>query len=259
MGTEIDPTFIRVLNLSGLPVFAVTALWIWRPGTPPKPGKSVPDRIAWTVFAFGVCLMFTMGLYAAVRESDGDFRTWETIRLHTRLFLAIAAISIVGPLAVFLHQSRRSDRPTPAGKKPPGDELAEARLGPACQVVFLAFLFALWLGLSGLLVVSRGRPEAWLAAAFGRFSRPDAFQFLNGVAILFWSAHSLLLLVAIAATRYRRPDVVAVLAIGPVIASAIALLGERWQDPNWHNVVSLGSIGWGVGTLVAGGYWLLKR
>jgi hypothetical protein len=50
-----------------------------------------------------------------------------------------------------------------------------------------------------------------------------------------------------------------VLTIGPVIAGAIALLGQRWADPNWFQVVALCAIGWLVGTLVGGVYWVIKR
>lgn len=118
------PVFVNVFVIITLPLFALAALHIWRPGNPREPGKSVPDRIAWTVFAFGVGSMFTMVLYAALCESDGDYRTWETIRLHTRLFLAIAAIPIAGPLTIFLDQSRRMARLASAPKKRPQDELS---------------------------------------------------------------------------------------------------------------------------------------
>jgi hypothetical protein len=133
-----------------------------------------------------------------------------------------------------------------------------ARIGPGWQLATLTALVSLWLGLSGLLVVTRGKPEAFLAATFGPFGRADAFEHLNGVSILVWSVHSFLVLIAIAATRYRRADVVAVLMIGPVIASAIALLGQRWADPNWFEVFAVCAIGWLVGTVVGGVYWVLK-
>jgi len=133
-----------------------------------------------------------------------------------------------------------------------------ARTGRCLQIGTLAALVSLWLGLSGLLVVSRGKPEAFLATTFGRFGRADAFENLNDVAILVWSVHSLLVLIAIAATRYRRTDVLAVLMIGPVIAASIVLPVQRWADPNWHEVVSVCSIGWLVGSVVSSVYWLLK-
>ncbi len=133
-----------------------------------------------------------------------------------------------------------------------------SRIGPAWQLATLGVLVSLWLGLSGLLVGARGKPEAFLATTFGRFARADAFEHLNGVLIFLWSVHSSLVLIAILATRYRRTDVLAVLTIGPIIASAIALLGQQWTDPNWHNVVAVCAIGWLVGTLVGQVYWVLK-
>ena len=133
-----------------------------------------------------------------------------------------------------------------------------ARIGRGWQLATLAVLVLLWLGLSGLLVVTRGKPEAFLATTLGRFGRLDAFEHLNGVSILVWSVHSFLVLIAIAATRYRRADVVAVLMIGPAIASAIALFGQRWADPNWFEVVAVCTIGSLVGTVVGGVYWALR-
>ena len=116
----------------------------------------------------------------------------------------------------------------------------------------------MWFGLSGLLVVARGDPEAFLRTAFGRYGRADAFEHLNGVLVLFWLVHSSLVLTAIAAARYRRSDVLAVLLIGPVIALAIGLLGQTWSDPNGFVVVAVCTIGWLVGTVVGGVYWLVK-
>ena len=133
-----------------------------------------------------------------------------------------------------------------------------SRIGRGWQLATLAVLVSLWLGLSGLLVVTRGKPEAFLATTLGRFGRAGAFEHLNGVSILVWSVHSFLVVIAIAATRYRRTDVVAVLVIGPVIALVIALLGQRWSDPNWFEVVAVCAIGWLVGTVVGCVYWVLK-
>jgi hypothetical protein len=130
--------------------------------------------------------------------------------------------------------------------------------GRGWQLATLGVLVSLWLGLSGLLVVARGNPETFLATTFGRFSRADAFEHLNGVSIVLWSVHSSLVLIAIAATWCRRTDVLAVLTIGPLIALAIALLGQRWADPNWFVVVAVCAIGWLVGTVVSGVYWVLK-
>lgn len=105
-----------------LPVFAFVALRIWRPSLPSKPRKSVADRIAWTFFALGICLMFHMVLLAAAMEDRG-FRSRETIRYHGRWFLAIAVIPIAGPLAVFLYQVPRSHPPKSPDKKPSVNDL----------------------------------------------------------------------------------------------------------------------------------------
>jgi hypothetical protein len=84
-------------------MLSFTVLRIWRPG---KSAKPLSDRIAWTVFAFGVYSMVFMAVYSMLSEGEGwGIRSWETIRLHKRLFFACAAVSVAGPLIVFLHQT----------------------------------------------------------------------------------------------------------------------------------------------------------
>jgi hypothetical protein len=134
-----------------------------------------------------------------------------------------------------------------------------ARISPVWQLTVLGVLVSLWIGLSGLLLIAWGKPEAFLATTFGRFSRADAFEHLDGVLILLWLLHSALVVTAIAAARHQRVDVLCVLTIGPVIAAAMALLGQRWADPNWFEVVAVCAIGWLVGTLVGCVYWVIKR
>ena len=51
----------------------------------------------------------------------------------------------------------------------------------------------------------------------------------------------------------------AVLMVGPIIALAIALFGQRWTDPNWFEVVGVCTICWFVGDVVGVTYWVLKR
>jgi hypothetical protein len=133
-----------------------------------------------------------------------------------------------------------------------------ARLGALSHLGILAVLVLLWLGLSGLLVVSHGQPEAFLDNNLGHFSRHDAFQNLNGISGLAWSIHSLLTAIAIAATWFRRPDVLGVLMIGPAIAISLVLVEEDWADPNWFVVVAICSIGGLVGAVVAAGYWVAR-
>jgi hypothetical protein len=129
----------------------------------------------------------------------------------------------------------------------------------AWQLVNLGILVSLWLGLSGLLVVARGKPEAFLVTTFGRFSRDDAFDNLDDVTVGFWWAHSSLVLVVILATWCRRTDILFVLMSGPIIALAIsAVFGEKWTDPNWFQIVAVFEICWLVSTVVGQAYWVLK-
>jgi hypothetical protein len=134
-----------------------------------------------------------------------------------------------------------------------------ARVGRDWHLVTLGLLVLLWLTLSGLLVVARDRPEALLKAAFGRFSRDDAFEHLDGISVVLWWLHSFLVLVAILAIRYRRKDVLVVLLIGPIIALGFALLGQQWTDPNWFEVVAVWAICSLVSTIVGQAYWGVKR
>jgi len=132
-------------------------------------------------------------------------------------------------------------------------------MGFAYRFATLGCLVLFWFGLSGLLVVARGDPEAFLRTTFARSSRADTFEHLNGVSVPFWLVHSSLVLIAIAAARYRRSDVLTVSLIGPVIALAISLLGQAWSDPDWYVVAAVCTIGWVVGTVAGGLYWGLKR
>jgi hypothetical protein len=111
--------FMNVFFIINLPFACLLLLRIWRPGLPSSPGKSVSDRIGWSFFAFGICLMLTMVLFASLSESDGDFRSWETIRLHRRVFLAIAVI----PLFIYLYQAARPHPHKLPGKESPFDDL----------------------------------------------------------------------------------------------------------------------------------------
>ncbi|WP_435009724.1 hypothetical protein P12x_000972 [Tundrisphaera lichenicola] len=104
--------FLRISCFFALPIFVFASLLIWRPVARPGRSKSASDRIAWTLFALGICLMINMVLYSAAQEGDGNFRTWETTQLHKRVFLGIAMIPIAGPLIVYACQfaRKRADR-----------------------------------------------------------------------------------------------------------------------------------------------------
>lgn len=110
-------TFFRGFACFFYPVFAMIAVHIWRPPYRGKQVRGIADRVAWTGFALGVCLMLNMVLHASLSEGDGDFRTWETITLHRRLFFAFGLLAVLGPLAVFLMQLSSSRRPVPAQEK----------------------------------------------------------------------------------------------------------------------------------------------
>jgi hypothetical protein len=129
-----------------------------------------------------------------------------------------------------------------------------ARL-PLCRSITLGAMLLLWIGISWLLVVSRGNPETFIQTSFATNSRPDAFHDLNRTAVFFWVIHSCLTLTALSATRSRRPDVLLVLLIGPAMALPIALLSQRWSDPQWAVFVGVCLMGWLASTLVALGYW----
>jgi hypothetical protein len=118
--------FMRFFCLFGVPVFIVAAVCIWNPGTEEKPGKPVADRIAWTVFVLGISLMASMGLYVIAAETDGDWRTWDTIRLHSRIFLGLSIIPVAGPLVVYLVQATRKHTPSVSNKKSPVDDWNDA-------------------------------------------------------------------------------------------------------------------------------------
>ena len=134
-----------------------------------------------------------------------------------------------------------------------------ARIVPAWPLVTLGLLVSLWLGLSCLLVVARGNPEAFLLRNLGRFSRDDAFEYLNGISVTLWCVHSSLVLVAILAIRCQRKDVLVVLIIGPIMGLAFALLGQQWSDPNWFQVVAVWAICSLVSTIVGQAYWVVRR
>jgi len=114
--------FIGVFLCCSFPAFTFVGLRIWKPAFPPETGMSVRDRLAWTIFAFGICSMLHMALYAAACE-DGSYRTWETIRLHSRMFFAFAMIAVAGPLFIFWIQPAHLRQTKPPFKKPPVDNL----------------------------------------------------------------------------------------------------------------------------------------
>lgn len=132
-----------------------------------------------------------------------------------------------------------------------------ARL-PLWRSITLGALLLLWIGLSWLLLISRGDPETFLRTAFAGSSRADALRDLNRAAFLFWVVHSCLSLTALSATRLRRPDVLVVLLVGPAIGMVIGLLSQRWSDPDWAVFVGVCLMGWLAGMLVGLAYWRFR-
>jgi len=123
----------------------------------------------------------------------------------------------------------------------------------------IAPLLLVWLAASVFILIGRGDVESLLDSAFGHRVMSDAFEGLNQIAPLCWASHSMLVSLALVAAWRRRADILLVLVIGPGIALLLCLVFERWSDPNWHDVLAVCSIGWFVGTLVTGFYWLANR
>ena len=115
--------FLNIFVLLTLPVFVFLALCIWKRACSLETGRSIPDRFAWTSFALGIGLMLNMFLYVAASEHR-VYRTWETIRLHTRLFIAFAAVALTGPLIVSVLQATMPRRTKAPSKKPLVDDLS---------------------------------------------------------------------------------------------------------------------------------------
>ena len=67
-----------------------------------------------------------------------------------------------------------------------------------------------------------------------------------------------LALVAIAAARARRSDVLLFLPIGPILAAMLVLLFDDWSDPNGYVAVAIGTIGGLVSTVVGVAYWVFR-
>jgi uncharacterized membrane protein len=110
---------IGLVTLVGLLALPAVAWRIWR--KPLARPNSVVDRSAWTTFALGVCLMLTMAVFAMTKEGDGDWRTFETIRLHSRVFLGLALFAIAGPLAAYLAKRWGGEGPAGLREAPLGD------------------------------------------------------------------------------------------------------------------------------------------
>jgi len=137
--------------------------------------------------------------------------------------------------------------------------LPVARKTPYWQIAVVVALAALWVAASALLVLTRGDPEGFFRSTLAGHARRDAFNDLNRASVLFLVAHTCLLVVAIAAARCRRSDVLAVLLLGPAIALPICYFGQEWSDPEWFLVPAVCMICWIVSTAVGGSYWIVSK
>ena len=127
-----------------------------------------------------------------------------------------------------------------------------------CWIV-VWLLVVIWIALSGLLVLGRGDVEGLLKLAFGRYSKPDAYQSLNRIVGLFWASNGTIVSLASLAAWRKRGDIFAVLMIAPALGCLLCLASEKPSDPNWYDILGICSICWIVGSLVTGGYWFVLR
>jgi hypothetical protein len=66
--------------------------------------SSILGVLAWLLFALGLVGMLGVALVALLSESDGDFRTWETIRRHVQMLWCAGALAVGGPTSVWLFE-----------------------------------------------------------------------------------------------------------------------------------------------------------
>lgn len=122
-----------------------------------------------------------------------------------------------------------------------------------------AAIIWVWLPFAILLWTSGGSPERALQAIFGRYSRYDAFEFIDGIAGPFCIVHSILSVVATLAVACRRFDVFTIVWIGPLLALLCYVVADGISDPAWFTIVGMCSIGEIVSAVVSLGYWAIKR
>ncbi len=82
---------------------------------------------------------------------------------------------------------------------------------------------------------------------------------MNRIFGVFCIVQLALIAAVFAMCRRKRTDVAIVIAIGPLISTALAGLHEDWRDPNWYIIVAVCSISWFVSIAVGCCYWHLKR
>ncbi len=136
---------------------------------------------------------------------------------------------------------------------------SKSPVGGLFRTLLVGTLFVVWIGLSALLLFGRPDLEGFLQMTFRHVSRPDAFEQINGVALQLWVVHSSLVLIALAAAWFRRPDVIVVFEVGLVLALVFALISQEWKDPNWFEIVAVTTICELVSAIVAVVCWHVVR
>ena len=159
----------------------------------------------------------------------------------------------------WLNHARR-----PRDRERYGQAMQSIRHGaPHWQIATLAILAGLWIALSIPLAFGCGDAEAFFLSTFRDYARAAHPHIsLSPIFLLFWIAHSCLLILGIVAVTVHKSDLFTVLIIGPTLAFGVSLFSQEWSDPDWLIFTGVCLIGWLVG-LVSGGvyclYWICVR
>jgi hypothetical protein len=125
--------------------------------------------------------------------------------------------------------------------------------------VVIGALVVLWLTETAILVAGQGNAELMLSRWFRGHARSDTFAHIDQSLGVVWGTQTALTILALAALRSRRGDVLYVLLIGPVLVVIGCAVTEKWSDPDCFVIAAVCSIGWFIGALVGGGYWFVTR
>jgi hypothetical protein len=89
--------------LLGLPVLALFLAALWRRPRDREISlstRTLGDRLAWLCFSAGITVMYGVVVVSIVSEGDGDYRSWDQIRLHTSIFLTAGYVAAAVPVFV---------------------------------------------------------------------------------------------------------------------------------------------------------------
>lgn len=127
------------------------------------------------------------------------------------------------------------------------------------QIAPIAVLTALWIALSIPLAFSSGDAEAFFLNNFEDYARAaHPYISLSPTYLCFWIAHSCLLVLGIVAVTVHKSDLFTVVLIGPTLAFSFSLFWQRWSDPDWLEFTGVCLLGWVVGIVSGGAYYLFK-